>query len=133
MNIFDTIVKWLDSMIPASSNPTPIGPTKFVRPTNPDKTPDIFVGKIIDDGSIKCEVVAHHNKNNMHVKILEIKWDRLGTYLDAGKIYPVFKHRGWDNMGLQVWEISPKRMKRSTSQVILQWENGIGWTWDLDM
>ena len=42
--------------------------------------PNIFVGKIINDGSIKCEVVAHHNKNNMHVKILEIKWDRLGTY-----------------------------------------------------
>ncbi len=95
--------------------------------------PNIFVGKIMDDGNIKCEVVAHNNKNNMHVKILEIKWERLGTYFDVGKIYPVFMHsNGILGEGMQIWEISSKRMKRDTSQVLLCWEKDIGWSWDLD-
>ena len=93
--------------------------------------PNLFIGKIIDDGAIKCEVVDLHH-TNMHVKILEIKWDRITTYLDLDKVYPVFKHSGWGE-NMQVWEISGKRMKRSTSQLILQWEKGVGWMWDLDM
>lgn len=96
--------------------------------------PNIFVGKIIEDNIIKCEVVAHHNKNNMHVKILEIYWDRMGTYLDVGKVYPVYIHSNkYLGAGMQIWEISPKHMKRSTSQVLLAWEKEIGWCWDLDM
>ena len=88
---------------------------------------------MMDDGNIKCEVVAHNNKNNMHVKILEIKWERLETYLDVGKTYPVFMHsNGILGEGMQIWEISPKRMKRDSSQVLLCWEKDIGWSWDLD-
>jgi len=94
-------------------------------------SPNLYIGKIMDDGTIKCEVVDVH-KTNIHVKVLEIRWERLGTYLDVGKTYPVFKHSGWDDKTIQVWEISPKHMKRDTSQVILQWEEGLGWTWDLD-
>ena len=135
--ILDKFVKWIDSMAPASNlSNYPVSSattTKFVRPINPDETPDIFVGKIIDDGSVKCEVVAHHNKNNMHIKILEINRDRMGTYLDTGKIYPIYKHSGWNDKEIQVWEIASKHMKRDSSQVILQWEDEIGWTWDLDM
>jgi hypothetical protein len=101
--------------------------------TSLDKgAPNLFLGKIINDGSIKCEVVDVHT-TNIHVKILEIKWDRLGTYLDVGKVYPVFKHSS-EYLGddMQIWEISSKRMKRDTSQVLLYWEKDIGWTWDLD-
>jgi hypothetical protein len=93
--------------------------------------PNLYVGKILNDSILKCEVVDVH-KTNIHVKILEIHWDRMGTYLDVGNIYPVFKHSGWNEDNIQVWEISSKRMKRSSSQVILQWEKGSGWTWDLD-
>jgi hypothetical protein len=94
---------------------------------------NLFVGKILDDASIKCKVVDLH-KTNMHVNILEIHWPRLGTYLDVGKTYPVHMH---DNSilgpDMQIWEISPKHMKRSTSQMVLAWEKDVGWNWDLDM
>jgi hypothetical protein len=103
------------------------------RPKREDEdAPNLFIGKIIDDGTIKCEVVDVHN-TNMHVKILEINWPALGTYLDLGKVYPVYMHRSsFQREQMQMWEISPKRMKRDTSQVLLMWEKGIGWSWDLD-
>jgi hypothetical protein len=94
------------------------------------KSPNLFLNKIIDDGSVKCEVVDIH-KTNIHVKILEINWPHLGTYLDVGKTYPVFKHSGMYK-DLEVWEIAPKHLKRCSSQVIFQWEEGIGWVWDID-
>jgi|SRR5579885_2291182 len=103
---------------------------KAKRDPKDKESPNLYLGKIMEDSIIKCEVVSIHD-NNIHVKILAIKWERMGTYLDVGKIYPVFKHSGWGDK-LQVWEIAPKHMKRSTSQVLLQWEEGIGWAWDLD-
>src|SRR5574337_467533 len=39
---------------------------------------NLYIGKTIDDGTIKCEVVDVH-KTNIHVKVLEINWERLGT------------------------------------------------------
>lgn len=105
---------------------------KQVRDPLDKVSPNLYVGKIIEDSIIKCEVMDIHN-TNIHVKILDIYWERMGTYLDVGKVYPVFKHSGWNDKTLQVWEISPKRMKRDTSQVIFQWEEGLGWCWDLDM
>lgn len=112
--------------------PDKVSVVTLPRPKEDKLTPNLFIGKIIDDNSIKCEVVDIHN-TNIHIKILEIKWDRMGTYLDVGEVYPVFKHSGWNDKTIQVWEIAPKHMKRSSSQVIFQWEEGIGWTWDLDM
>lgn len=94
-------------------------------------TSNLSVGKILDDRIIKCEIIDVH-ETNIHVKILEIYWERMGTYLDVGKTYPIFKHSGWNENNIQVWEISSKHMKRDASQVILQWEKGIGWRWDLD-
>lgn len=110
-----------------------VPPSPNYPPARDRQTPNLYVGKIIDDDIIKCEVVDVH-KTNIHVKILEIKWERMGTYLDVGKVYPVFKHSGWNSdETFQVWEISSKHMKRDTSQVIFQWEKGLGWCWDLDM
>lgn len=94
-------------------------------------SPNLYVGKLIIDSSMLVEVVDVH-KTNIKVRILDIHWPRLGTYLNVGEIYPVYKHRGWPDDKLQVWEIAPKHMKRDTSQVIFQWEEGLGWCWDLD-
>jgi|SRR5271166_675848 len=107
-----------------------------LRPSTRDKadkdSTNLYIGKTMDDGNIKCQVVGIHD-TNIHVKILEIHWERLGTYLDVGKTYPVFKHSSqYLGDSMQVWEISSKRMKRDTSQVLLYWEKGIGWSWDLD-
>jgi hypothetical protein len=94
------------------------------------ETSNLYIGKIMKDNIIKCEVLEVHN-TNIHVKILEIYWDRMGTYLDVGKDYPVYKHSSSSDTW-QTWEIAPKHMKRSTSQVLLYWEKGVGWSWDLD-
>lgn len=107
-------------------------PSKVYERDEADKlTPNLYLGKIINDSSMLVEVVDVH-KTNIKVRILDIYWPRLGTYLNVGEIYPVYKHRGWPDDKLQVWEIAPKHMKRSTSQVIFQWEEGLGWCWDLD-
>lgn len=110
--------------------PTPHLFPKAVRDPLDKESTNLFVGKILQDGAIKCEVIDVHN-TNIHVKILEIYWDRMGTYLDVGKTYPVFKHSGW-NGDFQVWEISGKHMKRDFSQVLLCWEKDCGWSWDID-
>jgi hypothetical protein len=108
-----------------------------LRPFTQDKsdknTTNLYIGKIIDDGNLQCEVMNIHN-TNFHIKVLKIYWDRLGTYLDVDKVYPVYKHRSeiLSNDEMQIWEISPKRMKRNTSQVLFYWEEGIGWSWDID-
>ena len=106
--------------------------SKHVREPQDKISSNLYVGKIIEDSILKCEVMEIHN-TNIHVKILDIYWPRMGTYLDVGTVYPVFKHSGWNDESIQVWKIAPKHMKRSTSQVIFQWEDQVGWCWDLDM
>ena len=52
-------------------------------------SPNLFVGKIIDGNkTIKCEVISCV-EDDFRIKILEIKWDRLGTYMDLEKTYPL--------------------------------------------
>lgn len=108
-----------------------------LRPIKREKAdkdaPNWYVGKIIDDGNVKCEVVACEGED-FRIKILQINWERLGTYMDLGQTYPLLlcyenKRPG---SGMQTWEVDPDYMKRETSQVILQWEEQLGWTWDLD-
>jgi hypothetical protein len=131
MRLFANLIQGiLETIVCGAVTQEPEKP-KPVRDPQDKITPNLYVGKIIEDSSIKCEVVQVHH-NNIHVKILDIYWERMGTYLDVGKTYPVFQHSGWDGTKIQVWEIAPKHMKRSTSQVILQWEEELGWTWDLD-
>lgn len=124
-----SIFNWLLSLFAAPKGviPVTIPPTPRVRL---DKdAPNLFIGKIIDDGSIKCEVISCE-KGDFRIKILEINWKWLGTYMDLGKVYPLLIC--FDRKGMQTWKVDPDQMKRSTSQVILQWEEGIGWVWDLD-
>ena len=96
-------------------------------------SPNLFVGKIIDGNkTIKCEVISCV-EDDFRIKILEIKWDRLGTYMDLEKTYPLRSCYNSKNGDMMIWEVKPENMKRSTSQVLLAWEKGAGWTWDLDM
>jgi hypothetical protein len=93
------------------------------------EAPNLFVGKIINDGTIKCQVVSC-TEDDFRVKILEIGWDRLGTYLDLDQTYPL--RSCYTGKGMNVWEVDPDTMKRSFSQVLLAWEKDLGWTWDID-
>lgn len=131
MSLFGALIQGILEVVACGAIAKETEKPKPERDPQDKLTPNLYIGKIIEDSSIKCEVVDVHH-NNIHVKILDIYWDRMGTYLDVGKVYPVFKHSGWDDKTIQVWEIAPKHMKRSTSQVIFQWEEGLGWTWDLD-
>ena len=109
------------------------GAMQEVKKMRQDKdAPNLFVGKFIKDSAITCEVVAC-TPDDFRVMILKIEWDRLGTYLDVGQTYPLRRTYQSQNGEMTVWEILPENMKRDTSQVLLAWEKGIGWTWDLDM
>jgi hypothetical protein len=104
-----------------------------VREMRQDKdAPNLFVGKFIKDQSLTCEVIACAN-DDFRVMPLKIQWERLGTYMDVGKIYPLRVVYESKNGEMKIWEVDPETMKRNTSQVLLAWEKNIGWTWDLDM
>jgi hypothetical protein len=94
--------------------------------------PNLFVGKIINDGSIRCEVISC-TEDDFRIKILEIKWARLGTYMDLEQTYSLRSCYKSNNGEMMVWEVDPETMKRHTSQVLLAWEKDSGWSWDLDM
>ena len=97
-----------------------------------DKSNNLFVGRIIEDSTVSVEVLSFDN-DNMFVKALKVNNVYFERYLQVGKKYRVFKHPGWDfDEGIQVWEVDPKDMTRNSSQMILQWEDEIGWIWDLD-
>ena len=94
-------------------------------------SPNLFIGKFIKDNSITCEVIACAD-NDFRVMILKIQWDRLGTYMDVGKTYPLRVVYESANGDMKAWEVNPDTMKRTASQVLLAWEKDIGWCWDLD-
>jgi len=102
-----------------------------VRDLKDKESTNLYVGKILDDNMFKCQIINMSN-DIIDIKVLDIYWDRIGTYIDVGKTYPVVKRPFLvkDSI-MQVWEIDEKYMKRNTSQVIFQWEIGIGWCWDL--
>lgn len=91
--------------------------------------PNLYIGKVIDDGNVKCEVVSCE-EDDFRIKILEINWERLGTYMDLGSTYSLLLCSDFGDF--KVWEVDPDKMKRSASQVLLAWEKNCGWTWDLD-
>lgn len=109
---------------------------EFVQVKNNERAPGnkdfpiLSVGETLNDSSIKCEIVSY-TEEDFRVKILEIHWLRLGTYLDVGQTYPL--RSCFSGKGMRIWEIHPDTMKRSASQVLLAWEQGFGWSWDLDM
>ena len=93
------------------------------------KMPNLFVGKIIENSHLQGEVISF-DENNIQMKIIFINDKYYERYLDLGIIYPLFKHKQWIN-NLLLWEVEPKYMKRDTCQFLLQWEEDIGWSWDL--
>jgi hypothetical protein len=89
----------------------------------------LYIGKVIEDGNVKCEVVSCKGED-FRIKILEINWDRLGTYMDLGATYPLLICTNYEDF--KVWEVDPDKMKRTASQVLICWEKGCGWSWDID-
>lgn len=138
MKIVDWVFAKLEQMIDPVDGvvlgPRPPTPVSVSEPSiREDRdAPNLFVGKVLDDRNIKCEVVSC-TEEYFRIKILEIRWVRLGTYMDLGCIYPLKLCYDSGDGEMMVWEIDPDTMKRSTSQVLLAWEKDLGWTWDLDM
>lgn len=65
-------------------------------------TSNLSIGKILDDRILKCEIIDVH-ETNIHVKILETYWDRMGTYLDVGKTYEERYLSSYFAMGKRYW------------------------------
>lgn len=97
------------------------------------EAPNLFVGKKIGDADADLlgEVIAF-DEDGIQMKILLITDRHFNKYMDVGNVYSMFRHKHWTfEEGLMLWEVEPSSMKRSNSQIILQWENDLGWTWDL--
>lgn len=92
--------------------------------------PDLFIGKEIGNSSLKGKIISFANYN-IQMEIIKLNDKYYERYLDVGKVYPMFRHTYW-NGNLLLWEVKPESMKRQVSQVLLQWEKDIGWSWDLD-
>lgn len=101
------------------------------EPEDLENTPNLFVGKLIGDKHLKGKVVSF-DEDNIMMEIVLLNNEYYERYLDLGKTYPLFRHTHW-NGDLLLWEVKPEAMKRDVSQILLQWEKDIGWTWDLDM
>ena len=91
---------------------------------------NLYIGKIIQSGLLKAQVKSFDD-NNVEVTVLEIPDNIMQRYLDVDKSYKLIRHSHWEG-DLLLWEIPKEQMKRSVSQVLLQWEKNIGWTWDID-
>jgi len=91
---------------------------------------NLYIGKIIQSGLLKAQVKSFDD-NNVEVTVLEIPDNIMQRYLDVDKSYKLIRHSHWEG-DLLIWEIPKEQMKRSVSQVLLQWEKNIGWTWDID-
>lgn len=129
-----SILKCILSMFGASDKleqEEPASPTQIKKECDLD-APNLFFGRFIKDRNITCEVIGA-DEDDFRVMILKIAWDRLGTYLDVGKTYPLRQVYQSQNGEMKIWEVIPETMKRQTSQVLLAWEKDVGWSWDLDM
>jgi hypothetical protein len=91
---------------------------------------NLFVGKIIECKLLKAEVKSFDD-DNIEINTLEVPDNIMQKYLDVGKSYKLIRHTHW-NGDLLIWEIPKEQMKRSYSQVLLQWEKNIGFMWDID-
>lgn len=129
MGIVDKVLNMFDPKIPE--------PIKMVMNLIKEDlcVPNLFVGKEIGDSTLKGKVISF-DENNIQMQIIELndKHGRFERYMDIGVTYPMFRHESWTfERGLMLWEVKPESMKRDVSQILLQWEEELGWTWDLDM
>ena len=92
--------------------------------------PNLYIGKEIGGLNIKGKVLSFDD-SNIQMQIIMLDDELYERYFDLNHIYPLFKHEYWTG-NLLLWEVEPSSMKRDFSQILLQWEKDIGWTWDLD-
>ena len=76
------------------------------------------------------EVMSYDPEGDLVIRVLKAA-PRFDTYLDIGETYTLFEHKHnrqpIDSTvePMEIWEIPPEQMKRSTSQVLLYlWEEG---------
>lgn len=109
------------------------------RDTKPIKEdldePNLYIGKKIGRADcLQAQVLAFDN-NSITVQVISLFDTYFQRYLDTGRGYILHRHES-DFLGqppkMIIWEIAPEQMKRDVSQVLLFWEEDIGWTWDLD-
>jgi hypothetical protein len=77
-------------------------------------------GQVIDSGPDTWQVI-HIEENKMTIKVIKTGPDKhghIGSYLDIGAFYDLFRHE--DDLQ-ELWEVHPEMMKRDTSQVLLYW------------
>lgn len=132
MSLFGALIQGILEAIACGAVTQEPEKPKPVRDPQDKITPNLYVGKVVPDGMFDWEVISILDNDNIEIRVLKIYHDRMDRYLDEGKVYPVFRHQGWDGTTLEVWEIAPEHMKRDVSQVIIQWEEGLGWCCDLD-
>ena len=95
--------------------------------------PNLYIGKEIGSTKLKGKVVSFDD-SNIEMLIVAVNNEYFSRYVDVGQTYPLFRHTYWTfERGLMLWEVNHKYMKRDVSQILLQWEKDIGWTWDMDM
>ena len=97
--------------------------------------PDLKTGLVFSNSNnkgekfIEAEIISFDEKT-LTVKVLFCENEYFSRYLDVGKTYTGTLVNNWDDM--KVWDINPKQMKRSVSQVLIQWQSASGFGWDLD-
>jgi hypothetical protein len=97
--------------------------------------PDLKVGLIFESKNnsivfIKGEIISFDEKT-VTVKILYLNNIYFSRYLDVGKTYTA--RLVFDYPDMKTWEIPPEQMKRSVSQVLLEWQEASGnFNWDID-
>ena len=93
--------------------------------------PNLTIGKLIGNSRIEGKIISFDD-DNIQIEITSVEDKYYQRYVDKGKTYPLFQHKYWTG-DLLLWEVKPSAMKRDVSQLLLQWQKDIGWTWDLDM
>jgi hypothetical protein len=92
--------------------------------------PNIFVGKIFNDQMLTAEIL-NINDNGFKIKVLNVKDSYFQRYLEVNKIYDLVQLKHWQG-DLLLFEIPSEQMNSNNSQVLLQFEKGLGWGFDLD-
>ncbi len=101
-------------------------------------SPILFKDLIIKNTTIKVKVISVNEDYTLaNIKILKCQDAYFQRYVDVGSIYPLQRHTHWNDDApvekFQIWEIPSESMKRDVSQFLLYFEEGIGFTFDLDM
>lgn len=104
---------------------------EFANDIADETSKNLYLGKIIHDGGVEVQILGF-TEDTITVKILSSPWKAFAKYITLGDTY-IFTQVFNSNNKMSVYEISEDQLNYHGSQVLLAWEQGIGWTFDLDM